>query len=91
VRLRDPGRSAGRGALPRRDRDLDRGVIASGERHETRNVDDAVKQRFTSKTPEKLIGDRAFDSVPLEEDLADQGIELIAPKRSTSHKRKQDL
>jgi transposase len=65
-------------------------TIASGERHETRNVDDAVKQRFTAKTPEKLIGDRAFDSAPLEEDLAHQGIELIAPKRSTSHKRKQD-
>jgi transposase len=65
-------------------------TIASGERHEVRNVDEAVKQRFTSKAPERIIGDRAFDSTPLEEELADKAIELIAPKRTTSRTRKQD-
>ncbi len=65
-------------------------TIASGERHEVRNVDEAVKQRFTSKAPERIIGDRAFDSAPLEKELADKAIELIAPKRTTSRARKQD-
>jgi len=29
--------------------------------------------------PERLIGDRAYDSDPLDERLAEQGIEMIAP------------
>jgi hypothetical protein len=32
--------------------------------------------------PERLIGDRAYDSDPLDEKLAANGIELIAPHRS---------
>ena len=65
-------------------------TIASGECHETRLVDDAVKQRFTAKTPEKVIGDRAYDSKKLQAQLANQGIELIAPKRVNQHSREQD-
>lgn len=55
--------------------------IASGERHEVRLVADALEARFTEETPERLIGDRAYDSAALEAELADQGIELIAPVR----------
>jgi hypothetical protein len=29
--------------------------------------------------PEKLIGDKAYDSDPLDEELANEGIEMIAP------------
>jgi hypothetical protein len=29
--------------------------------------------------PEKLIGDKAYDSDPLDEELAKEGIEMIAP------------
>jgi transposase len=65
-------------------------TIASGERHEVRLVDAAIKERFTAKPPERIIGDRAYDSEKLEAELKDKGIELIAPKRSTSHTRKQD-
>jgi len=32
--------------------------------------------------PENLIGDRAYDSDKLDEDLRDEGIEMIAPRRS---------
>lgn len=55
--------------------------IASGERHEVRLVDDVLEARFTREKPQRLIGDRAYDSAALEAQLADQGIELIAPVR----------
>jgi transposase len=38
--------------------------------------------------PERLIGDRAYDSDPLDERLAEQGIELIAPHRGNRKKPK---
>ena len=34
--------------------------------------------------PERLVGDRADDSDPLDDKLAADGIELIAPHRSTA-------
>jgi transposase len=34
------------------------------------------------EVPQRLIGDRAYDSDPLDEQLRAQGIELIAPHRS---------
>jgi hypothetical protein len=33
-------------------------------------------------TPENLIGDRAYDSHPLDEELRRDGIEMIAPHRA---------
>jgi len=38
--------------------------------------------------PENLIGDRAYDSDPLEAQLREQGIEMIAPHKSNRVKRK---
>ncbi len=41
--------------------------------------------------PERLIGDRAYDSDPLDEQLAEQGIEMIAPhKRNRKKAKTQD-
>jgi transposase len=36
--------------------------------------------------PENLIGDRAYDSDPLDEGLRNDGIEMIAPHRSNRSK-----
>ena len=36
--------------------------------------------------PENLIGDRAYDSDPLDEELRKDGIEMIAPHRSNRSK-----
>ena len=36
--------------------------------------------------PENLIGDRAYDSDPLDEELRRDGIEMIAPHRSNRRK-----
>jgi transposase len=45
----------------------------------------------SKKPPERLIGDKAYDSAPLDVELAERGIELIAPHRSNRKKpRTQD-
>ena len=36
--------------------------------------------------PENLIGDRAYDSDPLDQELRNDGIEMIAPHRSNRSK-----
>jgi transposase len=52
---------------------------ASASPHEVTLAENTVEQRFTEDAPERLIGDRAYDSDPLDAQLAKQGIELIAP------------
>ena len=59
--------------------------------HEVTLAQDAVEQRFTEDIPERLIGDLAYDSDPLDAKFAEQGIELIAPHRENRSKpRTQD-
>lgn len=65
-------------------------TIASGERHEVRLVEDALEHRFTTEQPQRLIGDKAYDSEKLEQDLAAKEIELIAPARVKGSKRVPD-
>lgn len=45
-----------------------------------------LEGRFTQAKPEHLIGDRAYDSDPLDERLAQRGIEMIAPHRDNRSK-----
>ncbi len=52
-------------------------------------VRQTLGSRFVKELPEKLIGDRAYDSDGLDEELADQGIEMIAPNRR-NRKKNQD-
>ena len=44
-------------------------------------VEDTLEKRFIEENPERLIGDRAYDSDPLDERLQQQGIQLIAPHK----------
>jgi transposase len=55
---------------------------ASASPHEITLVRETLLQSFTSGRPERLIGDRAYDSDPLDEELRRQGIEMIAPHKS---------
>jgi transposase len=55
--------------------------IASGPRHEAKLVIETIGQRFVRSQLLRLIGDRAYDSTPLENELAERGIRLIAPTR----------
>ena len=41
-----------------------------------------VAHTKVGRLPDKLIGDKAYDSDPLDQALAEQGIEMIAPHRS---------
>jgi len=55
--------------------------IASASPHETALVQSVLDQRFLADKPKRLIGDKAYDSDPLDALLAVQGIALIAPHR----------
>lgn len=64
--------------------------IAGGERHETKLVYETLWKRFVAPLPERLIGDRAYDSIALERSLKLFGVELIVPHRSTRKNKTQD-
>jgi transposase len=59
---------------------------ASASPHEVTLVRQSLAQSFTDERPEHLIGDKAYDSDPLDEELAEQGVEMIAPHRDNRTK-----
>ena len=61
---------------------------ASASPHEVTLVGDVLDGVFVSERPERLIGDRAYDSDPLDAELAKMGIEMIAPHRNNRRKPK---
>jgi transposase len=54
--------------------------------HEVSLVRDTLAAGFIGGQPERLIGDKAYDSDPLDEELAAEGIEMIAPHRRNRKK-----
>ena len=58
----------------------------SANPHEVRLVQATLDEIVTVGRPRRIIGDRAYDSDPLDEALAGQGIELIAPRRKNRKK-----
>lgn len=54
----------------------------SASPHESTLVQKLFEFMLTEETPERVIGDKAYDSDRLAGELADGGIELIAPHRS---------
>lgn len=46
-----------------------------------RLVRKTLVERFTDDAPKRLIGDKAYDSDPLDVELAEAGIELMAPHK----------
>jgi transposase len=64
---------------------------ASASPHEVTLVGETLLQSFVAEQPERLIGDKAYDSDPLDAELAGRGIEMIAPHRRNRKKpRTQD-
>ncbi len=59
---------------------------ASAAPHEVTLVQATLAQVLTAEGPERLIGDKAYDSDPLDAELKEQGIELIAPHKSNRKK-----
>jgi transposase len=65
--------------------------VASASPYETTLVDATLDDRFLADLPERLIGDKAYDSDGLDHHLLKTyGIELIAPHRSARHHITQD-
>src|ERR1700694_3035611 len=56
--------------------------VASASPHETKLVEPTLDQRFLAEPPERMIGDRAYDSDPLDQRILEQyGVQLIAPHK----------
>lgn len=65
--------------------------IASGQRHETKLVEDTLDACFLEELPPKLIGDRAYDANELDARLLEErNVELIAPHNPTRKRKTQD-
>jgi transposase len=66
--------------------------VASASPHETKLVEATLQRRFLAETPQRLIGDRAYDSDPLDAQIRERfGVQLVAPHHSTrSRKATQD-
>lgn len=64
--------------------------IASGPRHEAKLVEETLGQRFVRGRLLRLIGDKAYDSDPLDEALRRKGIDMIAPPHPRRRRKSQD-
>ena len=60
----------------------------SASPHEVLLVGETVCDRFTNERPEKMIGDKAYDSDPLDAELRKLDIELIAPHKANRKRAK---
>src|SRR4051812_28561617 len=63
--------------------------IDSTTPREVKLVEQTLAARFVEDTPEHLMGDKTYDSDGLDADLAQAGIELIAPHRENHRNRTQ--
>ena len=61
--------------------------VESASPHEVTLVEQTLDKRFIDALPEKLIGDKAYDSDELDDCLKEQGVEMIAPHRSNRKKK----
>ena len=65
--------------------------IESASPHEVTLVDETIDALFTRSFPDKLIGDKAYDSNELDRRLDwERGIEMIAPHLSNRKRKTQD-
>lgn len=63
--------------------------MGSASPHEVKLVDQTLDSRFVEETPEILIGDRAYDSDPLDEHIEEKyGTRLVAPHKENRKKPK---
>jgi transposase len=60
---------------------------ASASPHEVTLVGKTIDSRFVDPTPELLIGDRAYDSDPLDQEIREEyGNEVVAPHKENRRK-----
>ncbi len=63
---------------------------ASASPHEITLVEETLAASFAPGEPERLVGDRAYDSDSLDTAVAERDIEMIAPHRRNRKKKTQD-
>ena len=62
--------------------------VESASPHEVTLVEDTIDSCFTPHAPDKLVGDKAYDSDDLDQQLLDErGVEMIAPHRKGRKKQ----
>ena len=64
--------------------------VAAASPAEVTLVEAVLARRFVRSLPERLIGDKAYDSDPLDQRLEELGIEMIAPNRAKRRAPTQD-
>jgi transposase len=64
--------------------------VESATPHEVKLVTSTLLQMVIPDAPENLIGDNAYDSDRLDQELIRYGIQVIAPHRSNRRKKTQD-
>ena len=64
--------------------------VAPASPAEVRLVDATLEDRFLAHWPDRLIGDKAYDSDALDTAIAERNIEMIAPHRLNRHEPTQD-
>lgn len=65
--------------------------VQAASPHESQLVEEALGHSFLDELPSRLIGDKAYDSDPLDRQMQEQyGIEMIAPHRSNRTDPTQD-
>jgi transposase len=60
--------------------------LESATPHEVTLVEPTLEQRLVTQRPQRLIGDKAYDSDNLDAALQEQGTEMIAPHKSNRKK-----
>ena len=62
--------------------------VESASPHEVKLVEATIDSGFTQYAPDRLVGDKAYDSDKLDEQLSvDRNIELIAPHKINRKKK----
>src|SRR5881394_1529711 len=62
--------------------------IESASPHEVTLVHHTLQASYAQGTPARLVGDKAYDSDPLDAELKEMGIDMIAPHRRNRRKPK---
>ncbi len=63
--------------------------IQSASPHEIKLVEATIKSRFIKRSPKRMIGDKAYDSDPVDQRLLkEHGTELIAPHKANRKRPK---
>jgi transposase len=61
-------------------------AVMSATPHESRLVEDTLTMKATLENPTYVVGDKAYDSDPLDEKLMSDGIEMMAPHKRNRKK-----